>query len=105
MPICPIAAKYDATVHVPKPQALGVQVIDRAVVHHVEVNQEGWVTGVRFKRPNGDEQSAIAHLFVLAAHGIETPKLLLMSRSEALPMASPIPSDQVGRNLMDSPSN
>jgi glucose dehydrogenase len=41
VPICPIAAKYDASVHVRKAIELGVQVIDQAVVHFVEVNGEG----------------------------------------------------------------
>lgn len=103
VPICPIAAKYDATVHVRKAQALGVQVIDQAVVHFVEVNAEGRVTGLRFKRPNGSEQRAEADLYVLAAHAIETPKLLLMSRTDALPNGVANRSDQVGRNLMDHP--
>ena len=103
VPICPIAAKYDATVHVRKAQALGVQVIDQAVVYQVDVDAEGWVTGVRFKRPNGDEQSAIAYLYVLAAHAIETPKILLMSRNDAMPNGVANSSDQVGRNLMDHP--
>ena len=103
VPICPIAAKYDATVHVRKAQALGVQVVDQAIVHQVEVDSEGRVTGVRFKRPNGDEQRAIAHIYVLAAHAIETPKILLMSRTDALPNGVANSSDQVGRNLMDHP--
>jgi choline dehydrogenase-like flavoprotein len=103
VPICPIAAKYDASVHVRKALDLGVQVIDQAVVHFVEVNNEGWVTGLRFKRPDGREQRAVAHLYVLAAHGIETPKILLMSRSDALPNGVANSSDQVGRNLMDHP--
>jgi choline dehydrogenase-like flavoprotein len=103
VPICPIAAKYDATVHVRKAQALGVQVIDQAVVHFVEVNSEGLVTGLRFKRPDGREQRAEANLYVLAAHAIETPKILLMSRTDALPNGVANSSDQVGRNLMDHP--
>lgn len=103
VPICPIAAKYDATVHVRKAQALGVQVIDQAVVHFVEVNSEGLVTGLRFKRPDGREQRAEANLYVLAAHAIETPKILLMSRTDALPNGVANTSDQVGRNLMDHP--
>lgn len=103
VPICPIAAKYDATVHVRKAQALGVQVIDQAVVHRIEVDSEGLVTGVHFKRPNGDEQSARARIYVLAAHAIETPKILLMSRTDALPNGVANSSDQVGRNLMDHP--
>lgn len=103
VPICPIGAKYDATVHVRKAQALGVQVIDQAVVHFIEVNAEGRVTGLRFKRPDGSEQRAEADLYVLAAHAIETPKLLLMSRTDALPNGVANRSDQVGRNLMDHP--
>jgi choline dehydrogenase-like flavoprotein len=103
VPICPIAAKYDASVHVQKALALGVQVVDQAVVHFVEVNSEGFATGVRFKRPDGREQRAIGYIFVLAAHAIETPKILLMSRTDALPNGVANSSDQVGRNLMDHP--
>jgi choline dehydrogenase-like flavoprotein len=103
VPICPIAAKYDASVHVEKALALGVQVIDQAVVHFVEVDAEGKVSGLRFKRPDGREQRAVAHRYVLAAHGIETPKILLMSRSDALSNGVANSSDQVGRNLMDHP--
>jgi glucose dehydrogenase len=103
VPICPIAAKYDASVHVRKALELGVQVIDQAVVHFVEVNTDGWVTGIRFKRPDGREQQAIAQIFVLAANAIETPKILLMSRTDVLPNGVANTSDQVGRNLMDHP--
>ncbi len=103
VPICPIAAKYDATVHVQKALSLGVQVIDQAVVYQVDVNDAGWVTGVRFKRPNGDEQRAVGYVYVLAAHAIETPKILLMSRTDALPNGVANSSNQVGRNLMDHP--
>jgi choline dehydrogenase-like flavoprotein len=77
--------------------------VDQAVVHFVEVNSEGFVTGVRFKRPDGREQRAIGYIFVLAAHAIETPKILLMSRTDALPNGVANSSDQVGRNLMDHP--
>nr|AGC71487.1 glucose-methanol-choline (GMC) oxidoreductase:NAD binding site [uncultured bacterium A1Q1_fos_1880] len=103
VPICPIGAKYDATVHVRKAQALGVQVIDQAVVHFIEVDSAGQVTGIRFKRPDGSEERAEASIYVLAAHAIETPKLLLMSRTDALPNGVANSSDQVGRNLMDHP--
>lgn len=103
VPICPIGAKYDASVHVQQALALGVQVLDQAVVHFVEVNNEGQVTGVRFKRPDGSEQRAVGHIYVLAAHAIETPKILLMSRTAALPNGVANRSDQVGRNLMDHP--
>lgn len=103
VPICPIAAKYDATVHARKAEALGAQIIEQAVVHFVEVNAEGLVTAVHYKRPDGSEHRMSGRLFVIAAHGIETPKLLLMSRSDALPNGVANSSDQVGRNLMDHP--
>ncbi len=103
VPICPIQAKYDATIHVKKAMDLGVQVIDQAVVDFVEVNEDGWVTGVRFKRPGGLEQWAVGHIFVLAAHAIETPKILLMSRTDALPDGVANSSGAVGRYLMDHP--
>ena len=103
VPICPIAAKYDASVHAQKAEVLGAQIIDEAVVHFVEVNSEGRVTRVRFKRPDGSEESATGRIFVIAAHAIETPKILLMSRTDALPNGVANSSDQVGRHLMDHP--
>ena len=41
---------------------------------------------------------------MIAAHGIETPKLLLQSRTDRRPRGVANSSDQVGRNLMDHPS-
>jgi glucose dehydrogenase len=55
------------------------------------------VTAVHFKRPDGSEDVATGRVFILAAHAIETVKILLMSGSVANS------SDQVGRNLMDHP--
>ena len=103
VPICPIGAKYDASVHARKAEALGAQIMDKAVVHFVEVNADGLVTGVRFKRPDGSEERATGRIFVIAANAIETPKILLMSRTDAMPNGVANSSDQVGRNLMDHP--
>ena len=103
VPICPIAAKYDASVHARKAQDLGARIVDQAVVHFIEVSSEGLVTGVRFKRPDGSEERASGRLFVLAANAIETPKILLMSRTDALPNGVANSSDAVGRYLMDHP--
>jgi choline dehydrogenase-like flavoprotein len=103
VPICPIAAKYDATVHLDRATALGAQVVAEAVVHKIEVDAEGLVTGVIFRRPDGSDHRATARIVVLAAHAIETPKLLLMSRTDALPNGVANSSDMVGRHLMDHP--
>lgn len=92
IPICPIGAKYDATVHVAAAERAGARLLDRAVAHRVEV-APGRAT-VRFLRPDGSPGAVTAKTVVLAAHAIETPKLLLLSR---------LGGDAVGRHLMDHP--
>ena len=104
IPICPIQAKYDATVHVAQAEQAGAQLLDRAVAHVVEVGPDSRVNGIRFKRPDGSEERAIGKVFVIAAHAIETPKLLLQSRTDLLPNGVANSSGQVGRNLMDHPT-
>jgi catechol 2,3-dioxygenase-like lactoylglutathione lyase family enzyme len=70
----------------------------------VEVGPDRRVTAIRFRRWDGSEGEASGKVFVLAAHGIEIPRLLLKSRSEATPKGVANASDQVGRNLMDHPA-
>src|SRR6202011_6286580 len=53
-----------------------------------------------FRRPDGSVGSAVGRIVVLAAHAIETPKLLLMSRDERTPHGVANTSDAVGRYLM-----
>jgi choline dehydrogenase-like flavoprotein len=103
VPICPIAAKYDASVHAAKAEAAGAQILDQAVAHRVEVDGAGLVSAVHFKRPDGSEHLARGRRYVVAGNAIETPKLLLISRTAALPNGVANSSDQVGRNLMDHP--
>jgi glucose dehydrogenase len=103
IPLCPIGAKYDGAVHAAAAEAAGARILPQSVAHFVEVDATGRVAAVRFKRPDGSEGRARGRLFVIAAHAIETPKLLLMSRSNELPQGVANRSDQVGRNLMDHP--
>jgi glucose dehydrogenase len=103
IPICPVAAKYDGAVHATKAEEAGAEIRPDSVATFVEVDAEGQVAAVRYRRPDGSEERVTGRLFVLAAHAIETPKLLLMSRSDALPNGVANSSDQVGRNLMDHP--
>jgi glucose dehydrogenase len=70
----------------------------------VEIGAQGRVTAIRFKRWDGSEGVASGKVFVLAAHAIEIPRLLLHSRTEARPNGVANSSDQVGRNLMDHPA-
>jgi choline dehydrogenase-like flavoprotein len=103
VPICPIGAKYDASVHATLAQRAGARILDQAVAHRVDVDAQSHATAVVFKRPDGSEHTAVGRQFVIAAHGVETPRLLLMSRSGRLPDGVANSSGQVGRNLMDHP--
>ncbi|UEM06994.1 GMC family oxidoreductase (plasmid) [Skermanella rosea] len=98
--VCPIAAKYDASIHVTKAELLGVRVLDKRVVHHVETAPSGMIAGVRYRHPDGWEGRAVGRRYILAAHAIETPKLLLMSTGEYAPRGVANSSGMVGRNLI-----
>ncbi len=103
IPICPVAAKYDATVHVRRAEAKGAAVHDRTTAIFVETGRDGWVSGIRYARPDGSGGIARGRVYVLAAHAVETLRLLLHSSSERTPAGVANRSGQVGRNLMDHP--
>jgi glucose dehydrogenase len=102
IPICPIGAKYDAGVHVAQAERRGVRLLTSAVAHHVEVTPQG-VT-VRFRRPDHSQGVAKGRTVVLAAHAIETPKLMLLSKAPLHPNGLGNLHDNVGRYLMDHPA-
>lgn len=110
IPICPIQAKYDATIHLARALQHGVEVRYQAVADTVTVDAEtGRVSGITYKRyeepagPPTEVGTVTATLYVLAAHAVETPKLLLNSATDNLPNGVANRSGQVGRNLMDHP--
>ncbi len=103
MPLCPVGAQYSGDVHATKAEKAGAQLIANAVVYHIEVGADRMVKALRYKDPSGQSHEVRGKTFVIAAHGIETPKLLLISKSEFTPNGVANSSDQVGRNLMDHP--
>jgi choline dehydrogenase-like flavoprotein len=103
MPICPIGAMYNGILHVEKAEQAGARLIAQAVVYRIEADDSGLVTAVHYRDPQGHSTRVSGKLFVLAANGIETPKLMLMSTSSRFPHGIGNRSDQVGRNLMDHP--
>jgi choline dehydrogenase-like flavoprotein len=103
VPICPIQAKYDGTVHVDRAVKSGAVLHDKSTAISVEVGADRKVSAIVFKRWDGSKGRASGKVFVIAAHAIETPRLLLNSRSAATPAGVANSSDQVGRNLMDHP--
>ena len=97
VPICPIAAKYDATVHVKLAQEKGSTFIPRCVAQKLEADSEGRVQSVQCRRWHKDgtysSLTVKGHRVVLAAHAVESPLLLMISG-----LASKSP---VGGYLMD----
>ena len=104
MPICPIGAMYQAIVHVEKAQRAGARLIANAVVYRVEIGAGNRVAAVHYKDENNVSHRVTGKYFVLAANGIETPRLLLLSADDAHPRGVANSSDQVGRNMMDHPA-
>lgn len=114
IPICPIQAKYDGTVTLSEAKQAGAELLSQAVATRVVVGENGAVTGIEYLRWQRDGDGPITKtpgvatgtLYVLAAHAIETPKLLLMSRRDdqaGLADGVANSSGMVGRNLMDHP--
>ena len=103
IPICPIGAKYDASAHVAKAERLGAALYENTTATTIETDADNRVSGIRLRRSDMSSAVARGRVYVLAAHAVETPRLLLHSRSERNPKGVANASDQVGRNLMDHP--
>jgi choline dehydrogenase-like flavoprotein len=103
MPICPIGALYNGIVHVDKAVQLGVKLVDNAVVYRIDTDNANRVTAVHYFDRNKLSHRVVGKLFVVAANGIETPKLFLVAANTKNPRGIANSSDQVGRNMMDHP--
>lgn len=102
-PLCPIGAQYNAIVHVNKARELGTEVRAQSLVTRLELGKEGRIQAAVYRKPDGTQARVRAKIFVLCANGIETPKLLLASRSAAAPNGVANGSSQVGQNFMEHP--
>lgn len=109
-PICPIQAKYDATVTLNNALNTGnVRVLYKTVASKVTVAADKSISGVEFIQyqlgdgPPTGTGVAVGQRYVIAAHAIETPKLLLNSTSPAWPNGVANSSGQVGKSLADHP--
>ncbi|MDS0292674.1 GMC family oxidoreductase [Halogeometricum luteum] len=101
-PVCPSGAKYDATRHVERAEAEGARVLDRVPVQRLEHDGAGdRVTAAVYATPDGEEYRQEAREFVVAAGGVETPRLLLLSASDRYPDGLANSSGAVGRYFMD----
>jgi choline dehydrogenase-like flavoprotein len=101
-PVCPSGAKYDATRHIDAAEENGARVLDRVPVQRLEHDDDGEeVTAAVYVTPDGTEHRQPADEFVLAAGGVETPRLLLLSASDTYPNGLANSSGAVGRYFMD----
>ena len=57
----------------------GARLIESAVVLKLEKGEGGKIVAALYKDPQGNEVRVEGKTFILAANGIETPKLMLMS--------------------------
>ncbi|MBL0374597.1 GMC family oxidoreductase [Rhizobium sp. KVB221] len=109
IPMCPIQAKYDATITLQKAINTNYVIVQaQSVVKKVNVDAETHkvtsVDVVRYDSTAGGThkcETLTATAFVIAAHAIETPRLLLNSKSDTTPKGVANKSGQVGHNLMD----
>jgi len=100
VPICPIGAKYDASVHALKAEAAGARIETDALVTFIALGEDGAVTGLTVRRPDGTTFAVEGKIFALCAHAIENPRLLLNSAQEKAPNGVANSSDAVGRYLL-----
>ncbi|TAL39350.1 MAG: GMC family oxidoreductase [Alphaproteobacteria bacterium] len=102
-PICPSGAQYSAIVHVDLAEKAGVKILENARVDRLEADNSGAIKAVHGQRPDGTKFTAKGRIFVVAANGIESPRLLMMSVSERYPLGLANRSELLGRNFMDHP--
>ena len=100
VPICPVQAKYDATVHVKKAQQLGVTLYSSHVVTRLHSDASGGIESADFVNGSGQKGVVKAKYFMLACHAIENPRLLLLSKGPHTPDGVANSSGLVGTHLM-----
>jgi choline dehydrogenase-like flavoprotein len=101
-PVCPSGAKYSADYTVEAAESKGVRVLDRVPVQRLETADGGDRVGAAvYATPDGEHHRQEARQFVLAAGGVETPRLLLLSRSTDHPDGLANSSGAVGRYFME----
>ncbi|GGI98688.1 GMC family oxidoreductase [Halopseudomonas pertucinogena] len=103
-PICPVDAQYHGGIAAAAAEAAGVRLISSAVVYKLEHDSQDRIVAAHYYDPERNSYRVTGGTFVVAANGIETPRLLLMSTSDRFPNGIANRTDMVGRHLMDHPS-
>lgn len=103
-PICPVDAQYHGGLSVDAAEAAGAKLIANAVVYQLEHDAQDRIVAAHYYDPDKTSHRVTGKTFIVAANGIESPKLLLLSTSDKYPNGVANSSGMVGRNLMDHPS-
>ncbi|QPC94849.1 GMC family oxidoreductase [Mesorhizobium sp. INR15] len=103
-PICPIDAQFHGGLAAQYAEAAGARLVPNANVYRLEHDEKGHIAVALYYDPDKISHRVTAKTFFVAANGIESPRLLLLSASSKFPTGLANSSDMVGRNLMDHPS-
>jgi choline dehydrogenase-like flavoprotein len=103
-PICPIDAQYHGGLAAHAAETAGAKLIPDANVYRLDHDEQGRISAALYYDPNKSSHRVTGKVFIIAANGIESPRLLLLSASDKFPRGLANSNDMVGRNLMDHPS-
>jgi glucose dehydrogenase len=103
-PICPTGAQYAAVVHMEKAEKLGARVLENTRADRIIADAAGRISGIRAQRADGTGVIVRGRAYVIAANGLETPRLLLMSAAEGMAKGAANSSGLVGRNFFEHPA-
>lgn len=107
---CPTGAKATSLgTYLGQAERLGVlsirKIISEAFVHRIEYDRAtNRVSGVSYLDSEKRERTIRAKVVILAAHALETPRLLLLSANSTFPQGLANSSGMVGRRLMSHPT-
>lgn len=87
-PICPVDAQYHGGLSADAAEAAGARLIANASVYKLEHDEQDRIVAAHYYDPEQNSQRVTGTTFVVAANGIETPRLLLMSTSDRFPKSN-----------------
>lgn len=91
--------------HVPQAEAHGARFLPECFVFRIEYDERrNRVSGVSYFDADGQAHQIRAGLVVVAAHAVETPRLLLLSANNTFPEGLANSSGLVGKNFMAHPT-
>lgn len=91
--------------HIPEAETQGARIIPEAFVHRIDYDRRrNRVEGVTYFDAQNNEHQIKARVVIVAAHAVETPRLLLLSANNTFPDGLANSSGLVGRNFMAHPT-